>query len=90
MENNTFKNLKVLKTTQETLKENLGLKYVEKVTPFVAVIKMVMKANGINEFEALKKVKEINMYKNEGAPLFFTAAVVEITEQKHFSELVKN
>ena len=87
---NTFKNLQVLKTAQTTLRKQLGNKYVEKITPFFQVIKMVMKANNINEFEALKKIKETGMYKNEGAPLFFAAAVIEITEEKHFSELVKS
>lgn len=87
MKDNTFSNLQVLKTTQAEVKKTLGKKYVNAVTPYVKIIEMVMTANAINEFEALKKIKEeLAIYKKEGAPLLFSAALVEITEQKHFVE----
>lgn len=82
----TFSALSVLKATQENVKAELGEKYPELVAPYVQIIEMVMKANSINEFEALKKIKEeLAIYKKVDAPLFFSAALVEITESKHFA-----
>lgn len=82
----TFAALSVLKATQENVKENLGDKYPELVAPYVEIIEMVMKANCINEFEALKKIKDtLPIYKKVDAPLFFSAALIEITEGKHFA-----
>ena len=90
MENKTFKNLQVLKTTQQEVKKQLGHKYAKTVELYIALITMVMKANSINEFEALKKIKDnLSIYKKAGAPLLFSAALVEITEAKHFKELIK-
>lgn len=86
MENQTiFKSLSVLKKAQESVKKQLGDKYIELVTPYVTIIQMVMKGNDINEFDALKKIKnELDIYKKPDAPLFFSAALIEITEGKHF------
>lgn len=81
----TFSALSVLKATQENVKAELGEKYPELVAPYVEIIEMVMKANSINEFEALKKIKDtLPIYKKVDAPLFFSAALIEITEAKHF------
>lgn len=81
----TFSALSVLKATQESVKSDLGDKYPELVAPYVEIIEMVMKANNINEFEALKKIKDtLPVYKKVDAPLFFSAALIEITEGKHF------
>lgn len=81
----TFSALSVLKATQESVKADLGDKYPELVAPYVEIIEMVMNANSINEFEALKKIKEeLAIYKKVDAPLFFSAALIEITEGKHF------
>ena len=83
--NQTFKNLAVLKAAQENVKKELGDKYEELVQPYIEIIGMVMQANSINEFEALKKIKEeLAIYKKVDAPLFFSAALIEITEGKHF------
>lgn len=81
----TFKNLAVLKAAQESVKTELGDKYEELVQPYIQIIDMVMNANQINEFEALKMIKEkLPIYKKVDAPLFFSAALIEITEGKHF------
>lgn len=82
----TFRNISVLKEAQQSVKAELGDKYEELVAPYVKIIEMVMKANSINEFEALKKIKEeLAIYKKVDAPLFFSAALIEITEAKHFA-----
>ena len=81
----TFKNLAVLKEAQQSVKRQLGGKYEELVQPYIEIIGMVMQANSINEFEALKMIKEkLPIYKKVDAPLFFSAALIEITEGKHF------
>ena len=83
--NHTFKNLAVLKAAQENVKKELGDKYEELVQPYIEIIGMVMQANSINEFEALKMIKEkLPIYKKTDAPLFFSSALIEITEGKHF------
>lgn len=88
MAQTTFKNLAKLKEVQKTLKTTLGKEYTNKIQPFVDIISKVMEANTINEFEALKMIKEeTSIYKTEHAPLFFSAALVEIVEAKHFNEL---
>jgi hypothetical protein len=85
MTNKTFQNLSVLKEAQESVKKDLGDKYETLVMPYVQIIQMVMNARQINEFEALKKIKEeLSIYKKVDAPLFFSAALIEITEGKHF------
>ena len=83
---NTFKNLAILKDAQKNVKSELGDKYEELVQPYIEIIGMVMQANSINEFEALKMIKEkLPIYKKTDAPLFFSAALIEITEGKHFA-----
>jgi hypothetical protein len=82
----TFKNLSVLKEAQKTVKAELGAKYETIITPYIQIIEMVMKANNINEFEALKKIKDnTEIYKKIDSPLFFSSALIEITEGKHFA-----
>ena len=91
MENNTLINVQVLKTTQQEVKKQLGHKYAKTVESYVTLITMVMQANSINEFEALKKIKDnLSIYKKAGAPLLFSAALIEIMEAKHFKELEKS
>lgn len=81
----TFKSLSVLKKAQQSVKSELGDKYEKLVAPYIQIIEMVIKSNSINEFEALKKIKEeLTIYKKVDAPLFFSAALIEITEAKHF------
>lgn len=82
---NTFQNLSLLKKEQLSVKQQLGVKYEETVKPFYDIIQMVMKANEENEFQAMKRIKEnLDIYKKPDAPLLFTAALIEITEGKHF------
>jgi hypothetical protein len=82
----TFKNLSVLKEAQQSVKSELGDKYETIVANYIQIIEMVMKANSINEFEALKMIKEkTELYKKVDAPLFFASALIEITEGKHFT-----
>ena len=84
----TFKNLSQLKAVQKEVKTALGVEYANTIQPFVDIISKVMKANNINEFEALKLIKEeTSIYKNEHAPMFFASALIEITEAKNFSKL---
>lgn len=88
---NTFQNLQVLESARQGLIKKFGMKdYLEKVTHFVNVLVRVMNANSINEFEAAKKLQEeTSFFDKPGAPLFFSAAVMEITEEKNFKGLRK-
>jgi hypothetical protein len=81
----TFGNLVVLKEAQKSVKQQLGDKYEEIVAPYIQIIEMVMKNQSINEFQALKEIKEkLEIYKKKDAPLLFSSALIEITEAKHF------
>lgn len=82
---NTFKNLALLKQEQMSVKEQLGEAYAETIKPFYDIIQMVMRGNDENEFEAVKRIKEnFDDWKKPDVPLLFTAALIEITEEKHF------
>ena len=84
----TFKNLSQLKAVQKEVKTALGVEYANTIQPFVDIITKVMQANTINEFEALELIKdETEIYKKAHAPMFFSAALIEITEAKNFSKL---
>ncbi|WP_445458431.1 hypothetical protein [Flavobacterium sp. HNIBRBA15423] len=84
-ENKTFRNLLVLQQTREAVKIQLKEKYTETVTPFIDIIIQVMKANDINEFDAIQKIKsELSIYKKPGSELLFSTALIEIVEGKHF------
>ncbi|MFA9191139.1 hypothetical protein AAGV28_07120 [Flavobacterium sp. FZUC8N2.13] len=85
----TFKSLQELKEVQESVKNQLGEKYEEVITPYVQIIQMTMKANNENEFQAMKRIKEnLEIYSKKDAPLLFSAALIEITEGKHFEGFV--
>lgn len=85
MSNKTFHNLQVLEAARQTLQEDLGAKYFEKVEPFVKIVLMVMKAQNTDKFTAMKVVKDnFPIYKEENAPLYFSAALMEIVEENHF------
>lgn len=85
----TFSSLQVLKQTQESVKAQLAEKYEAVIFPYVQIIQMTMKANGENEFSAMKRIKEnLEIYNKKDAPLLFSAALIEITEGKHFSKFV--
>lgn len=90
MAQNTFQNLQVLHQAQLQVKKELGQKYDGTVTPFITIIVQVMKAKECNEFEALKHIKEnLSIYNQPNAPRMFSAALMEVTEEKNFSELKK-
>lgn len=87
MSNKTFHNLTVLETARQTVREDLGKKYFEKVAPFAKIIFMVMKAQDTDKFTAMKVIKDtLPIYKQENAPLYFSAALMEIVEENHFQE----
>jgi hypothetical protein len=81
----TFSNLGLLKKEQVSVKAQLGEKYESTIKPYYDIIQMVMRGNDENEFQAMKRIKEeLPIYKAPDAPLLFTAALIEITEGKHF------
>lgn len=88
----TFKNLLVLKQVQETVKGMLSTKYEETIAPYIEIIKKVMNSNGFESpFEALKHIKDntdLMRFGNNGN--FLISAVVDMTEEKHFSEIDKD
>lgn len=87
----TFKNLSVLKKVHDDVKDQLGTNYNEIITPYFQIIQMTMKANNENEFEALKRIKEnLEIFKKPDAPMFFSAALIDITEAKHFQKFKNN
>lgn len=90
MKQKTFRNLLELRKAQKILKLKLGRSYSQRVEPFIDVIKMVMKANNENEFEAIKRLKDDSeIYNQPGAALFFSSAVLEIVDEKYFKDLEK-
>lgn len=87
-ENNTFRNLQALKSAQEEIKNLTKEGYLEKVQPFIDVIRIVGKSKNMNEFETMRFIKEnLSIYEKEGADLMFSAALMEIVDEKYFGEL---
>jgi hypothetical protein len=91
MENNkVFHNLTILEAARQTVVEQLGPKYAEKVQPFVNVILMIMKANETDKFTAMKIIKDkLAIYNQENAPLYFSAALMEIVEETDLKNFKK-
>lgn len=83
----TFKNLLVLKQVQETVKGMLQSKYEETIAPYINIIKKVMESNGFESpFEALKHIKDnTDLLRLGNNGNFLTAAVVDMIEEKHFA-----
>lgn len=78
----TFRNLNVLSQTRDTVMEILGPKYGEVVSGYIATIQMVMKANNINHFEAMKKIQdETKLSDTPEKKSLFAAALFELTEE---------
>lgn len=85
MSDKVFHNLQILEAARQSVQDNFGAKYTEKVQPFVNVVLMTMRANGVDKFTAMKIIKEkLPIYNEENAPLFFSAALMEIVEEDHF------
>jgi hypothetical protein len=81
----TITNLGTLRKARDVVMLELKESYSEKITPFVEIILKVMKANNINEFAAIAKIKnELPIYKEPGAELFFGCAITEIIDEKYF------
>ena len=81
----TFKDILVLKNVQAGVKETLGAKYEENVTPFLKIIQTVMQNKSVNVFEAMLLIKnEDAIYKRQNVPYLFSAAMVEIIEETYF------
>lgn len=86
----TFQNLQILKQAQTDSKILLGEKYESTVVPFIKILQTVMKANDKDVFECMVMIKEtIDLYKQEGAPLLFSSAVIEIVEETYFEGFAK-
>lgn len=82
----TITHLDTLRKARDVVMLELQESYSEKITPFAEIILRVMKANNINEFEAIAKIKnELPIYKQPGGELFFGCALMEIVEEKHFA-----
>lgn len=87
-QNKTFQNLQVLEASRQAVQEDLGKKYFEKVEPFVKIILTIMKAQNIDKFTAMKVIKDrLPIYNKPNAPLYFSAALMEIVEENHFKEI---
>lgn len=79
----TFQNLEILQRTREELMKKLKGEYSQKLIPFLQIIDKVMKAQGLNHFEAVKFIKEnLSIYQTPGAEIFFAAALMEIVEER--------
>jgi hypothetical protein len=84
--NTTFRNLQILETARNTVKAELGNEYEKKVMPFIKLIQMVMKANEVDHFTAMLKIKtETSLYNSENAALLFSAGLMELVENEHFA-----
>jgi hypothetical protein len=87
---NTFQNLQKLKETQAQTKVLLGNKYESTVVSFIKIIQTVMKANDKDVLESMLMIKDTaDLYKQEGAPLLFASAVIEIVEETYFEGFSK-
>lgn len=81
----TISHLLTLQKARDAVMLELQESYDETITPFAEIIIRVMKANNINEFDAIAKIKnELPIYKQTGGELYFACALVEIVEEKHF------
>lgn len=86
----TFRNLAVLEQTRQEVKGYLLEDYNKRIEPFIEIINKVATANNINEFEALKLIKDnLEIYNKPGAAAFFSAALMDIVEEKRFADLPK-
>lgn len=66
---------------RDTAKRFFREEYAEKLKPYIAIIKAVMKANELDELQAILKISQTESYQENGmAQMMFMAAVVEIME----------
>ena len=85
----TISAIQKLKNARDQYMVLVGDKYVENVTPFCEIITTIMKAQGINVFDAINVIKSQNLPINNqpGSDVLFGCAVYEIVEEKYFNEL---
>lgn len=85
METKPFQSLQTLEVARQEVKISLGKKYAETIQPLIELIQTIMKARGLDKFEAMKFIKdELPIYKQKNAPAFFSAALMEMVERDHF------
>jgi hypothetical protein len=65
---------------RDTAKQILGAKYQERLEPYIALIKTVMRENKIEELPALLIISKTKIYEDGFNQLYFMAAVCEIIE----------
>jgi hypothetical protein len=66
---------------RDTAKRFFGQEYKKKLEPYTHIIKAVMKANNLEEIQALFKISQTETYQeNPMGQMMFMAAVVELTE----------
>lgn len=73
---------------RDTAKRFFREEYAERLKPYIHIIQQVMKANQLNELEAILKISKSETYNENGMiQMLFMAAVVEMMEP---SEEFKN
>lgn len=66
---------------RDTAKQFFRDKYKERLNPYTHILKEVMKANNLDEIQALLIVSETQTYQEDGfRQMMFLAAVVELIE----------
>jgi len=66
---------------RDTAKRFFSEKYAERLNPYIHIIKEVMKANQLDELEAILRISKTKTYQEDGmVQMIFLAAVVELIE----------
>lgn len=66
---------------RDTAKRFFREEYAEKLKPYIAIIKAVMKANQLDELGAILRISKTETYQENGmAQMMFMAAAVEMME----------
>lgn len=87
---NTFQNLQILEEARTAARLNLKDQYQSVVTPFVAIIHTVMKANNENHFEAVKHIQDkTEMMAEPEKKIIFAAALMEIVDERNLGDFVQ-
>lgn len=82
----TFQNLQVLEEARVAVRLTLKSEYFEKVDPYVAIIKKVMKANNENHFEAVERIRKTDLMAKPEYKIIFSAALMEIVDEKNLGD----
>lgn len=66
---------------RDTAKRFFAEKYAERLKPYIHIIKEVMKANELEELEAILRISKTKTYQEDGmVQMLFMAAAVELLE----------